>query len=111
MQRIFEDGPKRDRRLWIGDLRIQALTNYYTYKNNDMVKGCLYLFAALPCENGQVGACVFLDPEPEVDPEDPENPERNGLCAHRRIAGGNEMREIPAEMLQRTGSGSPDRGL
>ena len=67
MQQGFEDGPKRDRRLWIGDLRLQALANYETYRMNDMVKGCLYLFAALPMENGQVGACVFMEPEPEVD--------------------------------------------
>lgn len=67
MQQVFEDGPKRDRRLWIGDLRLQALANYQTYQMNDMVKGCLYLFAALPMENGQIGACVFLEPEPEVD--------------------------------------------
>ena len=46
MQRVFEDGPKRDRRLWIGDLRLEALANYYTYKNLDLVKRCLYLFAA-----------------------------------------------------------------
>jgi hypothetical protein len=32
-----------------------------------MVKACLYLFAALPMENGQIGACLFLEPEPEVD--------------------------------------------
>lgn len=51
----------------MGDLRLQALANYETYQMNDMVKGCLYLFAALPMENGQVGACVFLEPEPEVD--------------------------------------------
>ena len=67
MQQVFEDGPKRDRRLWIGDLRLQALANYETYRMNDMVKGCLYLFSALPMENGQVGACVFMEPEPEVD--------------------------------------------
>ena len=67
MQKVFEDGPKRDQRLWMGDLRLQALANYETYQMNDMVKGCLYLFGALPMENGQVGACVFLDPEPEVD--------------------------------------------
>ena len=67
MQQVFEDGPKRDRRLWMGDLRIQALANYETYKKNDMVKACLYLFAALPMENGQVGACLFLSPKPEVD--------------------------------------------
>ena len=51
----------------MGDLRLQALANYETYQMNDMVKGCLYLFAALPMQNGQVGACVFLEPEPEVD--------------------------------------------
>ena len=31
MQRVFEDGPKRDRRLWTGDLRLEALANYYTF--------------------------------------------------------------------------------
>lgn len=67
MQQVFEDGPKRDRRLWLGDLRLQALANYETYKMNDMVKGCLYLFAALPRKNGQLGACIFLEPQPEVD--------------------------------------------
>ena len=45
MQSVFEDGPKRDRRLWIGDLRIQALVNYETFGNVDLVKRCLYLFA------------------------------------------------------------------
>lgn len=46
MQTVFEDGPKRDRRLWIGDLRLEALTNYYTFNNIAIVKRCLYLFAA-----------------------------------------------------------------
>ena len=46
MQTFFEDGPKRDRRLWIGDLRLEALTNYYTFNNLELVKRCLYLFAA-----------------------------------------------------------------
>ncbi len=67
MQTVFEDGPKRDRRLWLGDLRLQALANYQTYAQNDMVKACLYLFAALTNDEGRVGACVFLEPEPEVD--------------------------------------------
>lgn len=67
MQRVFEDGPKRDRRLWMGDLRLQALANYETYRNNDLVKACLYLFASLPMEDGRIGACIFLDPVPEVD--------------------------------------------
>ncbi len=67
MQTVFEDGPKRDRRLWLGDLRLQALANYQTYRNNDMVKACLYLFAALPQPDGGMSACIFLDPEPEAD--------------------------------------------
>lgn len=67
MQTVFEDGPKRDRRLWMGDLRIQALANYETYRDNDLVKACLYLFAALTMEDGRVGACLFLEPVPQVD--------------------------------------------
>ena len=64
MQTVFEDGPKRDRRLWIGDLRLQALTNYVTIRNFDLVKRCLLLFAGLPREDGLVPACVFEDPTP-----------------------------------------------
>jgi hypothetical protein len=64
MQTVFEDGPRRDRRLWVGDLRLQALTNYCTFRNNDLVKRCLYLFAGLPREDGLVAACVYDEPKP-----------------------------------------------
>jgi alpha-L-rhamnosidase len=64
MQTVFEDGPKRDRRLWIGDVRLQALANYDTFQNYDLVKRCLYLFAGLPREDGFVPACVFEQPKP-----------------------------------------------
>lgn len=67
MQEVFEDGPKRDRRLWIGDFRMQALANYETYHNNELVKECLYLFGALTSNEGRVGACIFMEPEPEAD--------------------------------------------
>ncbi len=67
MQLVFEDGPKRDRRLWLGDLRLQALTNYYTFRNYDLVRRCLYLFAGLTQNEGRAGACLFLDPKPQVD--------------------------------------------
>ena len=50
MQRVFEDGPKRDRRLWIGDFRLEALTNYYTFSQTEPVRRCLYLFAAADCD-------------------------------------------------------------
>ncbi|SFL59563.1 alpha-L-rhamnosidase [Gracilibacillus orientalis] len=68
MQDVFEDGPKRDRRLWLGDLRLQALANYETFQNNDLVKRCLYLFAALPNEKGQIAANLFI--EPKLIPDD-----------------------------------------
>lgn len=62
MQTCFEDGPRRDQRLWIGDLRLQALTNYATFQQNDLVKRCLYLFAAHPRSDGLAAACVYEKP-------------------------------------------------
>ncbi len=63
MQDVFEDGPKRDRRLWLGDLRLQALANYETFGTNDLVKRCLYLFAGVPNDQGKVSANVFIEPQ------------------------------------------------
>jgi alpha-L-rhamnosidase len=63
MQTVFEDGPRRDRRLWMGDLRLQALANYCTFKDFNSVQRCLYMFAALPRENGSLPACVFERPK------------------------------------------------
>jgi hypothetical protein len=48
MQEVFEDGPKRDRRLWLGDLRLQALVNDVTFGHHDLVRRCLYLLPAIP---------------------------------------------------------------
>lgn len=62
MQDVFEDGPKRDRRLWLGDLRLQALANYATFDNIDLVKRCLYLFAGMTTEEGKISANVFVKP-------------------------------------------------
>lgn len=62
MQLVFEDGPKRDRRLWLGDLYLQAKANYVTFKNNDLVKRCLYLFAGLPHESGCLSSAVYYEP-------------------------------------------------
>ena len=67
MHSVFEDGPKRDRRLWLGDLRLQALVNYETFENFDLVKRCLYLFAGLRQNDGRIGACLFLKPDLLVD--------------------------------------------
>ncbi len=62
MQRVYEDGPKRDRRLWIGDLRLEALANYYTFGDASLVKRCLYLFAATDRDNGYLPGYVYENP-------------------------------------------------
>lgn len=63
MQDVFEDGPKRDRRLWLGDLRLQALANYATFDQTDLVRRCLYLFAGMTTEDGKISANVFVKPK------------------------------------------------
>ena len=62
MQEVFEDGPKRDRRLWMGDLRLQAISNYATFKDFNLVKRCLYLFAGCADDEGRIPACLFISP-------------------------------------------------
>lgn len=66
-QDVFEDGPKRDRRLWIGDLRLQAMSDCLTFGNKELVKRCIYLFAAYRTPDGLVAPCVFPDSHPCVD--------------------------------------------
>lgn len=67
MQEVFEDGPKRDRRLWMGDLWMQAKANYETYGDFDLVKKCLYYFAAAAREDGGIPGCLFTEPRVEAD--------------------------------------------
>jgi alpha-L-rhamnosidase len=64
MQTVFEDGPKRDRRLWLGDLRLQALVNYATYCDYNLVKRSLYLLAGTATDEGLVSTCSFENPQP-----------------------------------------------
>ena len=66
-QDVFEDGPKRDRRLWMGDLRVQALTDYKTFQNYDLVKRCLYLLAACRTDSKMVSSCLFAETPPYID--------------------------------------------
>lgn len=68
MQDVFEDGPKRDRRLWLGDLRLQALADYASFDNIILVKRCLYLFAGMTTEEGKISANVFVSPR--IIPDD-----------------------------------------
>lgn len=75
----------RDQRLWIGDLRLQALASYATFKDYALVKRCLYLyaapdfspllrsicprysFAAMPFnDDGLLCACAYEEPEPHT---------------------------------------------
>jgi alpha-L-rhamnosidase len=69
MQEVFEDGPKRDRRLWLGDLRLQAQVNYRTFRNFELVRRCLYLHATHLREDGTVPACVYRLPDWHIGPE------------------------------------------
>lgn len=64
MQTVYEDGPKRDRRLWIGDMYLESLANRYSFRNFQLTKHCLYLFAALAAEDGVLISNVFEEPEP-----------------------------------------------
>lgn len=67
MQDVFEDGPKRDRRLWLGDLRLQALVNDVTFAEHSPVRRCLYLFAGNTREDGMLAANVFMQPDVLAD--------------------------------------------
>ena len=66
MQTVLEDGPKRDRRLWLGDLRLQALANYATYRNYDVVKRSILLLAGTCDTNGLVSTAAYEVPKPET---------------------------------------------
>ena len=62
MQISLEDGPKRDRRLWLGDLYLEAKANAVTYRNWQIVEHCVYLLAANTKDNGMIAACAFENP-------------------------------------------------
>lgn len=64
MQTVYEDGPKRDRRLWAGDFYLQSLANRHSFRNFDLTKRCLYLFAALAADDGTIYSNLFETPEP-----------------------------------------------
>ena len=64
MQTVYEDGPKRDRRLWIGDTYLESLANLYSFHNDSLTRRCLYMLAGLANEDGILSADVFEEPEP-----------------------------------------------
>lgn len=64
MQTVYEDGPKRDRRLWIGDLYLESLANTYSFKDHGLTKRCLYMLAGVSGDNGYLVGTAFENPEP-----------------------------------------------
>lgn len=64
MQTVYEDGPKRDRRLWIGDLYLESISNAYSFKNHQLTRRCFYLLAGLTDKDGFLPSNVFETPEP-----------------------------------------------
>lgn len=64
MQTVYEDGPKRDRRLWIGDLYLESIANSYSFKNHDLTKRCLLLLAGLSDADGKLVGTIFESPNP-----------------------------------------------
>lgn len=63
MQTVYEDGPKRDQRLWIGDMYLESLANRYSFRQFGLTRHCLYAFAALAEDNGRLVANLFEHPQ------------------------------------------------
>jgi alpha-L-rhamnosidase len=59
IQQVFEDGPKRDQRLWLGDLRLEALPDGLLFKSDSTIKWCLLLFAGTQRDDGFIASCVY----------------------------------------------------
>lgn len=63
MQETFIDGPKRDKRLWLGDFPLLSQTNNLTFKNPAIAKKCFYLFASQLMPDGRMPACIYTKPK------------------------------------------------
>ena len=55
---------RRFMKYWAGDLYLESLANRYSFRNFDLTKRCLYLFASLAAEDGTVISNIFENPEP-----------------------------------------------
>lgn len=67
MQGVFEDGPKRDQRLWMGDLYLEAHANTASFKEYNVTKRCLYLLAGLANpDNGLLYSNMVEYPKPHA---------------------------------------------
>ncbi len=66
MQEFPEDGPKRDRRLWLGDLRLQALVNHVTYKRYDLFERGIRLLHSCKNDYGMIPGAILMSPKPHA---------------------------------------------
>ena len=66
MQTVYEDGPKRDQRPWIGDLYPEALANDCSNRQHALTRRCLYLLAGCADSTGVLAGTLFERPEPHA---------------------------------------------
>ncbi len=58
MQRFYEDGVKRDGLLWIGDLRVQLICNYYLFGDSTLAAESLKRIAKCQFADGSLPSCA-----------------------------------------------------
>lgn len=56
MQEYYLDAPKRDRFLWTGDVRLEALANYYMFGDTKLIEFCLEELEKVQFPNGAIPA-------------------------------------------------------
>lgn len=56
MQEYYLDGPKRDRFLWTGDARMEALINYYTFGDRALFEFCWEELAGMQRPDGGISS-------------------------------------------------------
>jgi hypothetical protein len=58
MQEYYLDGIKRDRFMWVGDTRLEALVNYYLFGDAELFKYCWRGAAASQSSDGGIGSAL-----------------------------------------------------
>ena len=58
MKEVFEDCPLRERSQYLGDMRVQALMNYYTFGNFELIKQAFNQYAREQRQDGWVKTLV-----------------------------------------------------